>query len=483
MNDIINLIKSLSKKELSILDALYEVEEYSKTSKKYILLNHIKTGKVTDDETACVLIYGKKSAGPKYSRLKSRLTKDILSVMAIEQGKNLYSSAYFIAKHETRQLVLDSEILYGKGHSEIAYKYLKKAYNKALEFELTHEILLILDLLQKHVGQIKGLKYFEQYSKEKYVNLHKLKLKYDSYQTYYEIMLPNIFSGRNINSSLDNINAIINLENIYKESKSREVLSLLLRAKTFFYHQEKSYDLALEAAKEYLKLVIADPIVKSLANEAGANMQISIIELYQSKLNDAMGNINKALTLFNKKSTNELRALNIKFIILSIMNDLNGMDMVLRNVNLNPNLKIDLYQRDLWFLRKATYLFQKGTYQESMAYIQKCNDIISDKSGWRIGIKLLEIICIIELRLYDFLEFRLENFYRLLLSTKELKKGRVMHIYKLLKVTYSNNYNWTKIDLDSNNEYQQLLMQTNEMQWDPLGFEVIPFHRWFSSKK
>ena len=65
--------------------------------------------------------------------------------------------------------------------------------------------------------------------------------------------------------------------------------------------------------------------------------------------------------------------------------------------------------RSKWNFYDAQLHFRMGKYAESLSILQQQTDLFSDKSGWRIGIKILEMMCIVELGNDDWLDFRIEH--------------------------------------------------------------------------
>ena len=96
--------------------------------------------------------------------------------------------------------------------------------------------------------------------------------------------------------------------------------------------------------------------------------------------------------------------------------------------------------------------------------------------------KILELLCIIELGHFDWFELRLDSLYRLLLHTKGSKNSRAWRIYSVFKELQRVNFNWkTKAILESR-DFQALNGDRDEFTWDPFGFEVLPMHKWLKGK-
>lgn len=478
MKDLLEIIGTLKKSEIIKINKYYKSDIKFSLNKKYKLFQGIVDGQILTNIDASQIVYGETRSSVKLTRLIERLIKDILYIISLENGKSTFNSEYFRARHEVQQLLIDAEIMFGRGLSDIGFKLLKKIYNKSIKYELTNEQLIIIDLMQKQIGQIRGSKKYKEYSLKKNFVLKQIELKNKAFETYYDIMLPHVFSGKDIQYKEGGYELVKKLELLYNESESREVYSLMLRSKVFYYSHIKDHKEALNAGKQFLTLVKTDSILKSKSNLGGAYMQLSLISLYNLEYDESLNFIKKALSNFNTGTSNELRAKNIEFVLYSITGKLELMTEILIKVKNKDVLKHDKYMRDMWFLREATYLFLKGKYQESLTYIQGCAELIEDKSGWRIGLKLLELMCIVELRLFNWFDFRLDSLYRLLLSTKTKDTGRLKVILVLLKNLQKKNFEWLPFVKESRDK---LLYLKEKEEWDPLSMEVIPFHNWCST--
>jgi hypothetical protein len=105
-----------------------------------------------------------------------------------------------------------------------------------------------------------------------------------------------------------------------------------------------------------------------------------------------------------------------------------------------------------------------------------------DKSGWLLGLRMLELLIMVEIGDFEWFDFKLENFRKLLQRQKEENVQRSKVIFNVLKTLSKMDFDYFDT-LEKEDKNIKLLEEAeNELQWDPKGFEVIRFDDWIKSK-
>ncbi|MGL4599572.1 MAG: hypothetical protein ACRCYO_18755, partial [Bacteroidia bacterium] len=151
MENIANLIASLSKPEVKFLRHIYSFSNSREDKKRIIFLELFLSGKKTDDEIARELGYASPKS-PSYSLLKQRVRTDILNMLLFQEGHESYDHDFEMAQFECRRSLLFGDLLRSRGEYHEADQLLDRASRTAEKFELYGEQVLIDDLQRNHVA-------------------------------------------------------------------------------------------------------------------------------------------------------------------------------------------------------------------------------------------------------------------------------------------------------------------------------------------
>jgi tetratricopeptide (TPR) repeat protein len=140
-------------------------------------------------------------------------------------------------------------------------------------------------------------------------------------------------------------------------------------------------------------------------------------------------------------------------------------------------------QQAQWEYYKNLILFKKEDFEEAMKYFVKSTVLNQDSTGWHLGLKIMEIYCLFELKDGFSLDLRIGAFGKFLSRRKQSKNlFRYRAIYKVLYSLHNSNYSYNK----TFNKHRKLLEDLAEargmMYRDPLAFELICPRDWLKSK-
>lgn len=481
MNDLGKLINSLTDTEVDILRNKYTNNNSNKNSLKLKLLNLIKDNNIMEDKILSRHIYNV-VVTPALKQLKYRLYDDIITILAFVGGKATFKSNLFLAKNKVRKYVINSEILLARGFDDLAILLLKKALKNAKKYELTSDLLTIYDLLQRHEGQKKGLSTYKKYGILKGQEFRILESKSDAHAIFYEVMLHEMFQKNSRDTYIESLEiALEKLEQHSVLTNSFEIKALKLRAGTYYGHLSEKYNIALSNAKEYLKLTYDNQIVSSLSNQAGAHMQLGMIHLYLDSFPQSIEHARLASELFPKNSINQLRAAEITFVSCLLTGNIDKLLLIINEVKVHPGYKSSNMIGEIWRLREIVSKFLQGRYEDSLKMLRTHQNELETESGWAIGYRIIEIITVLELKLYDWFEPRLK-------SLKHIGKSRgtdfrLATIIRILSTLEKYNYNYNNLLNKDFELIEQLENKFGKNKWDPFGYEVVPFHKWIRSKE
>lgn len=482
MEKIIQLVKSLNPREISTLKRFFKSGSKNQQNLRQELFHKIIQGKVSDDLTGARCI-GKKPGDPAYIMLKKRLKGDILKVIVVDETSKTFSSKYFEAKFKCRLMIVEADMLLGRGITLMGEDILKDGIKLAEKYELTSEAIILYDLLQVYFGIKAGLEKYLEYSSKNKRHIILSQKKFEAQDYFRQLTMPHMFYTNKEYLYKDKSTiASKELKKLANETNSDEIQSWYLRSNIFYLHTIGDYSEARRFAEDYLDLVKKSPVVYSKDNIGGANMQLSIISILIKEYDSAYEHALNAIKNFVYQSMNQVNAY-----IFLFLATLYNRHYETANEIINKVFEYKLYKNHKptgarWNYYKAHLLFAQGKYDESLALLQRENDLISDKSGWRIGFKILEMMNIIELGKYDWLDFRIETFRKLLSDVKNENITRPKLILQVIRNFIKYMYDFKATTAESKEILDLLESGTGDNRWDPIGYEITPFHVWWFNK-
>jgi tetratricopeptide (TPR) repeat protein len=163
-------------------------------------------------------------------------------------------------------------------------------------------------------------------------------------------------------------------------------------------------------------------------------------------------------------------------------------------LDLAEQLIVELYQSSarqkasfLYF--KRTYLYAclknlQGDYKRSEELLGEVKEIEKDKEGWNIGIRLLQIMNLIDRGKHDLIETNVQNLKKYLGRLKGQSQARKRYavILRILTRLMNDNYYFRKTFKRSTKYFDLLHSADDRFAWSVKGPEVVAFHEWFESR-
>ncbi|MFN0276010.1 MAG: hypothetical protein ACKVPJ_09710 [Chitinophagales bacterium] len=482
MEKLTLLISSLNSRETKAVRRFFRVTRMNTDSLKSRLFDILVKNKGISDTKASKLLK-RNATDPSFTMLKRRLKDDIIKVLVWEGGAKTFTSKAHEAKYKCRLMIMEAELLITRGLPQLAEEILKKAFKLAKHYELTNESILVNELLQTQVGLKKGLTSYRYYADNNLENFDIIKERFIAQDYFRKLNMPNLFfANKELNYKEKSKEATSELRELSKRSKSVQVKFWYLRSEIYYNHLVANYKKAKVSAEEFIKLVKNSPIVYSKDNLGGANMQLAMIFIYLKSYPEAVKYANVSLGLFVKGSLNMLNALDCKYIASLYQSDFQTATDILKDVKEMNLYKSNPLMNAKWLYYEANLYFLMKKFDDALATLQQQTELTSDKSGWRLGYKILEMMCITELGYLDWLDYRIETFRKLLSDVRKENIARPKVIFQLLKSFIRTSYDFNEAT-SINTEHLALLDKAaDEFAWDPRGYEIIRFEKWWNSK-
>lgn len=483
MKQLLPLIKVLRAGEIRLIKHFLRLESNAEVKKRVELFNLILSGKVQTDQKALKKLYKTGNNNSAYSHLKERLRKDILNVLFLQDASKKFSTKYANAEFECRRNYIQADILIARGAYLPAIKILERNIQLAEKYELAAEKTLTQQLARTMTHRIKSEKKLEEYNSDIRNSLELMAGLNRVEEIAHYFSYPQLFkANKKVNQPDFKINTVQELKNLYEQTSSPKI--------GFWYHMAMGDYLvlvrnsaeALENNIKFLKLIETSPSIHSDANMAGVNMNISSNLIELMRYDEAIDYAKFAVRSFRKGGINQFTALENLYFAHFRNQNFDSAEDILKKVFEHPAMKANAFYPAKWLYLRACLEFSKGEFSKSLKTLNESTELNKDKSGWLLGLRMLELLIMVEIGDFEWFDFKLENFRKLLQRQKEENVQRSKVIFNVLKTLSKMDFDYFDTFEKENKNIQLLEEAENELQWDPKGFEVIRFDDWIKSK-
>lgn len=429
----------------------------------------------------------------KYKSLRSFLRLVQRTVSKVEESlilevninrSNTYSQL-FTTKFKIRKLIMQTQILSARGLTNQSLKLTESILRSAKKFELYDEIIEALYNKQVLVGLKKGEQYYNKMKKDiqNFENArHALNRTKDKYRSFYAA---SDFSGivKDKSALLEKLIEEIELDQKETNSINIQVLSHLLKMEWHFLKAE--YFNVEITGLDLINILKDSEAVFSTARMGLvyfniADSQISALDFDKAILYSGKSeNVLKENLNFNLLMALECKVL-AEFYTAEYATALNSVEYLLKLnvINKFPFKKA----KALYF--KAINLFITGEYKHANTLLYNITEIEKDKEGWNVWIRILRILCSVEMLRLNLVEYDIENFRKYMIRTAERAdvRERDRLVLRVLLELDRQDYDFKSTAKSREKTLEKLASLDPLIKWEPKSPELILFHDWFWAK-
>lgn len=485
MDNLQELITKLSREEIISIERYYKGRKSSEANIRLKLFNLLKQGHQSEDAYNKLQIeYKACHSRSAFSHLTNRIKEDIISLLTISGNPKKYPNSLSEAKLYCRHFLSQSEILFAKGNYTIAIQRLKLAQHMAQDFELFIEELRIYDLvntyvtfpdaINKFIDKNKGnINYVNEFTEVFRQIFNVKKCRTDFRENFIFFKDTNRLNKKLINKSYKD------LKITFRKTGSVSIKYWYYQASVYHYYLKADYKNALINATNILRLINNNPIIYSPIRNAEAKLQIATLMLYYNKYEKAVDYAEQILKSNDADILSELYAMEILFVVNFYRQNYKQAELLYNQFINDTRYSFSDFITQKWEYFNANLQFINGSYTESFTKLLELNLLSDDKSGWALGIKLLELLNLYEQKEDILFEEKLKAFMQYLRRRDGKSILRYKCICKILNSFWKDNYD--KIQQVHSKEFQ-LLDKHKDYKWAPFGSEIIQFEKWFTQK-
>lgn len=483
MKELAAIIHSFTAKEADMYKRLYGSGNVKEPNKPEMLFDLIYSKTATNDREVIKALYADaKAPASAFSHLKNKLREQLTTILIASDAEKSEDDEvdYNYMLRKVSKQFLEARVFVNRGNAAMALEVLKKAYKTAKEYEV---LAFLPNITMTLYGQ--------QYSREtKYLNELKTTQAWalDAHAKYVEgenllwsLAAPNILFKNREQEFLENAKEIRKkLRGFYESTRSDNIHFQYLEAELFVAEMERKTNEAVKIAEDRFQLV----------NSSRALKRASTIRNTRNQLLNAYLNALKFDKAYQLAYSN---IADVSFAHALTFGDL-GFRAAFYSGNLNHcEAFLDLYKKHPKFIKDETatakywyfmavLAFGKKEYKSVFGHLTKANALLKDKTGWGLGIKLLEILTYIEMGEIDLVMFRIKAVWQLLFRNPQKNVARIKAISSMLYALLQSGFNYRKVTEREKKKMKELRDAQGVFYWDPTGFEITRFDWWIDEK-
>lgn len=491
MEGIINLIRGMQIGEIKLLKHLFKLQ-HNYDTKKFLLFEQSLRFRLCKDFAGIEkkimreLYPNDKNSLRSFEKLKIRLRTDILNVLLLQESSIKSKSKHEMAVFECRRLIMQGDILIGRGLYHEGIELLEKASVIADKNELYNEQLLIDNLYSTyHIEKPKDSMPYLGKEKVKGVKSMLEKLLHAK-QFYEELSAPELVSGNGAAPFEEWQKKLDSIKNDCAPSGSARILFYYnLSALQFFRHRQE-YDKSLYHATLLLKQEECNDLFKTCHYTGLIHLQAARCFLHVGQYDNAIYHASYSADNFGHDMLNILTSHEILFYCYFHLKDYKKANEIIGKAFFNSYLQQDEFSRAKWWFLRAALEFRMKDYKSATCSMKTCIGLYKGKCNWLITFSLFEAVCRIENGDLEWLDLRSEGLKKIMLrhnkSLKENNNKRMSLVYHVLRTLNRNNYDYRQTLSDEKDNMNLLSEGSGVYSWNLAGSELIRFDEWISQK-
>jgi tetratricopeptide (TPR) repeat protein len=445
-----------------------------------------KANEQEDERDIEYMVYGKHQSPGTFSRLVLRVRNKIFESLIIDVNinrPNAYSERVKAAI-EVRKRLTVAQIIQSRGLRNESGEMFEEIITIGKKYELYEELLLAIRLYISHLTMTtnnKGVaKLLEMY--EKYDDCKNAALKAE--MRYNEVLIKaDYYSGKDVDTVwLENI--LDNLRIDYKRTGSAQVGFHFFYIESQFFQASGEYKNARESLEDLIRLLDARPSIYTKMRQGAAMLNMADNDIYLLQFERCFGTAYQSLKFFNEGSFNHGQGIDLmfysKFYTRKYLRALEFIEVVLpKKVE---KTEIDFRVGKRLFL-KANCLFMLRDFPEALKLLNELNPIEDDKEGWNAGVRILTIMCLLELDLHEEATTKIQALATFISTNgKNSFPERTRLIYSLLLKFKPANFNFATIYQKEKAKIEQLNSAEGNLRWKIKSPEMVIFNQWLLAK-
>jgi len=481
MKKITQLVNSLSASEVKLIRKYYSISAKIEHNLKIKLFEIALVNKNISDIEAAKLMGKPNNAA--FSMLKSRLQEDIMKILIVEGKDKIFNTKYFKTRHKIHFMLLEMDILEDRNLREQATETIMKAKRLATKFELVNDLVVINDIILNGHTIRQGPGTYKKLRSQSISILNKVDDLFWGTDYFKQSSLPPVYKANSTNSGLETTKVAINkLGELSDRSELSRLHYFFLRSKINYHRDILDYKEWKRYALEFLKFIQTNPILNTSDNNGGAHMIITDMYMNTKKYSQALDYAEKGINYFYKDSPNQIFMYELIFLSYFFSKKYEKANEIVTYVKGIKTVKAGTFSYSKWLFFSATVEFALKDYKKVLTTLKRQSFLKTDKTGWALGYRILEIMSLVELENYDALPYRLDTFRKQLSKITKENVSRPKLFLLIMNRLIKDNFDFKLVNQKQAESLQLLRDGKEKYFWNPRSYEVIRFDEWWDTK-
>lgn len=489
LNQLLDVIRVLRGSETELAKKhliAYETNHTANNRKmfqlyKYIIINNIR------DYDQLKKRLSPDSTDDSFNKLIRRTTDRIQESLIIDvniRRKGAYSEI-FRMKFFIRKLLIQGQILIGRGLIERPQSIVNTSIRYAKKYELYDELLEALYFNQVLMYRTKGFAAFAKLEEELdyYENCRLLLKKTKKIQGLFEASIARKSNRGQVAKSIKK--QVVKLSDYYKKTNSTNILSYYYLLNIEIYKSEGYISEAVKNIRLLIELLKESPAVFSTTRIAHLHSELAESEYSQLKFNVVLEEVKEALRWIGSKNSLYVSTSLVGIDAQILLKEPESAIELIRKLKaVEAAKKIPFYKARISY-QEAIVFFYSEDFKKALSLLSERSEIEKDKEGWNIWIRIMRILCSIELLKLNMIDYDVESFRKYIqrIDKQYNVRERDKLVLKILMELDRQDYDFEVVAQKRESELMKLKSTDRKFAWNPDSPEMILFHDWFDSKK
>lgn len=487
---LFSLCDSLTKTEVKLLKKKFDANNANTGLLKKIF-DLVVLKDIRDTKKLSIRIYGEDTikSNETLRKLAQRLIDEIFDIITLEENfyKDYlsYSDVFHKRMFIIRRILL-LQVLMLKGlPKKWLIKYLHENITiceqyEYIEFELVFRHSLFQIYLEEDSYQ-EALDCASKIADKSHFFPDLIKAEYYGYDFIVRVQHKSIDDRTQISKMKS---AIIELENLYIKSRIEWINYYILMLKLQLAHYEEDYFHAEQLIYMLIDVVGNNPGINFKSKRAVNFMNLAYTQFYLNKFSEAYENSIRASEVILLPVIDLNTYAEVSVFALFYLNKFSDAESTLNRILLcgaSGNKPEQLSKRHL-MMGFIKYL--QGDYKKAFLHLQETKEVESDREGWNLGIRILNIYLTLSTEKVDLADQRINAMRKHIERTARMRnlRKRDIVIFRILSHLSRSGFDFREVWEERQKDFQLLRSDESDYRWVPRSHELIIFDQWFEAR-
>lgn len=278
--------------------------------------------------------------------------------------------------------------------------------------------------------------------------------------------------------------AILDLQKYFIATNLQSINFIYLMLKLQLAHYEEKYEFAEEIILEIIQITEHYSALKKKSKIMVNYMNLAYTQFYLSKFEEAYLNALKATTEYIEQDF----VLNINreacVFALIYLNRFSEAETWLSKILSSGAVGNSPEQLSKRHLMMGVLKYLQGDYKGAFKHLQFTKEVESDREGWNLGIRMLNIYLTLSTEKVDLADQRINAMRKHIERTSKMRnlRKRDIIIFRILSHLSRSGFDFKETWEERKKDFALLRSKTPDCFWVPRSHELIIFDQWFEAK-